>query len=246
MSHLSTAPPGEAAGAIAEWVGSGRPAALRIEPAGRYRGRRTVEIGQLERLVQRKHDCSGRSDTGPRQAQHQGWIRAAALLLQHPQPSTSGAYAFSPNSTALPGFTSQTGHSFASFLLGAAVITSRSVNVVNPGHRWRETAFYASDDWKVTRRLTLNIGLRWEIIGGLFEVAGRTSGLEFDKPNPGAGGTAGCAGLCGRPGPQGLHGFLLQTDLPEIRIRLRNLGENGGARRQRHQQHPDHFEWFRL
>ncbi len=105
--------------------------------------------------------------------------------------SGSGTYAFSPNSTALPGFTSQTGHSFASFLLGAAVSTSRGVNVVNPGHRWRETAFYASDDWKVTRRLTLNVGLRWEFIGGLFEVAGRMSGLQFDKPNPGAGGRPG-------------------------------------------------------
>jgi hypothetical protein len=43
----------------------------------------------------------------------------------------------------------------------------------------------------VNRRLTLNIGLRWEIIGGLFEVAGRMSGLGLDTPNPGAGGRLG-------------------------------------------------------
>jgi hypothetical protein len=105
--------------------------------------------------------------------------------------STSGTYAFSPNTTALPGFTNQTGHSFASFLLGAAVSTSRNVNVVNPGHRWRSTGFYFMDDWKVNRKLTLNVGLRWEVIGGLFEVAGRNSGLGLTAVNPAAGGRQG-------------------------------------------------------
>jgi hypothetical protein len=105
--------------------------------------------------------------------------------------STSGTFAFSPTSTGLPGFNNQTGHSFASFLLGAATSSSRAVNLTSPGHRWRETAFYAADDFKVTRRLTLNIGLRWEIIGGLFEVAGRMSGLSFSTPNPTAGGRLG-------------------------------------------------------
>lgn len=105
--------------------------------------------------------------------------------------SGSGTFAFSPNSTALPGFTTQTGHAFASFLLGASTGTSRGVIAANPGHRWRETAFYFTDDWKVSRRFTVNVGIRWEIIGGLFEVAGRNSGLGLDKVNPGAGGRLG-------------------------------------------------------
>ena len=39
--------------------------------------------------------------------------------------SGSGDFNFSPNQTAEPGFTNQTGHSFASFLLGAYASSSR-------------------------------------------------------------------------------------------------------------------------
>lgn len=105
--------------------------------------------------------------------------------------SGSGDFAFSPNQTAQPGFVNQTGHSFASFLLGAYNSTSRGVAVTNPGHRWRTADFYLQDDWKVTPKLTLNLGLRWGIVGGLIEVAGRLSGIDFATANPGAGGRPG-------------------------------------------------------
>lgn len=103
----------------------------------------------------------------------------------------SGTFNFSPNQTALPGFQNQTGHSFASFLMGAASGTNRSIVSSFFGQRWRSAGFYFQDDWKATRRLTLNLGIRWEVIGGWSEVAGRTANFDPTVPNPGAGGRPG-------------------------------------------------------
>jgi len=101
--------------------------------------------------------------------------------------SGSGAFTFNPLQTQQPGFADQTGHAFASFLLGAVNSTSRGITLVSPGHRVSEPGFYFMDDWKITKKLTLNLGLRWEFIGPLYEVAARMSGLDPAKANPGAG-----------------------------------------------------------
>ena len=98
--------------------------------------------------------------------------------------SESGIFNFSFVQTAQPGFNTQTGHSFASFLLGSVSTANRNINASYFGHRWRSTGFYFMDDWKVGRKLTLNLGLRWETIGGLLEVGNRQSALSFSTPNP--------------------------------------------------------------
>jgi hypothetical protein len=122
--------------------------------------------------------------------------------------SGSGDFNFSPNQTALPGFLNQTGHSFASFLLGGYASSSRAVSPSNFGYRWRDYGFYGQDDWKVSRKLTLNLGLRWEVIGGLYEVAGRISRINFTAPNAAAGnrpGTLEFVDDLGKRGPGGRY-----------------------------------------
>jgi hypothetical protein len=106
--------------------------------------------------------------------------------------NTSGNFTFGPAQTADPKNSGTTGYSFASFMLGA--VTKSSINVVkvlHPESRIWNPAFYVADDWKVTRRLTLNFGLRWDVVGGVYEVNNFNSGLDPKAPNPGASGYPG-------------------------------------------------------
>ena len=103
----------------------------------------------------------------------------------------SGNFNFAPNQTRLPGFSAETGNSFASFYLGAVNSANRSVSTLYSGHRNPSQAFYFADDWKVTPKLTVNLGLRWEIIQSFYEVTDRLAYLDLDLPNPGAEGHPG-------------------------------------------------------
>ncbi len=98
----------------------------------------------------------------------------------------TGSYTFHNENTGLPGFTTSTGFAYASFMLGAVRNAGLGIPLLTPGIRSRTTAAYVQDDWKFSRNLTLNIGLRWDIPTALTETAQRMAGLDPAKPNPGA------------------------------------------------------------
>lgn len=98
----------------------------------------------------------------------------------------SGDFTFTDRETSLPGFTTATGHPFASFILGAVDKGNRSVYTTEPGYRAGLYVFFAQDDFKVSPKLTLNLGLRWELPVPQKEAQNRESGFDPTVPNPGA------------------------------------------------------------
>ncbi len=85
-----------------------------------------------------------------------------------------------------------TGNAYASYLLGT--LSSSTVNedsVVTSGARYRTYAWWVGDDWKVTRNLTLNLGLRHDIMLPYHEVVDRVSWFNPDIPNPVSSGSPG-------------------------------------------------------
>lgn len=83
--------------------------------------------------------------------------------------------------------TSATGMPYASFLMGAVdsgSYTEYASNAQETGARYRPFAFYANDDWKLTPKLTVNAGLRWDSMPPMREVRNRFSFLNPTATNP--------------------------------------------------------------
>ena len=84
----------------------------------------------------------------------------------------------------------QSGLGYASFLLGA--VNNASVNAVqDPQWRGYKAALYIQDDWRVNRKLTVNYGVRWDIMTQGHEIWYRNSMFGPSIPNPNAGGRPG-------------------------------------------------------
>lgn len=113
--------------------------------------------------------------------------------------SDSGNYKFSPVETGLPGFPTQTGNAFASFLLGAVHSANHWIAGLNDGYRMPYHATWIQDDFKVTPRLTLNLGFRWEVITPFYERTNRISYIDLSLPDPAAGNYPGLLVFKNRP-----------------------------------------------
>ena len=110
-----------------------------------------------------------------------------------------GLFSFNSNETALPTAAGRasTGNAFASFLLGAVDNASYNGLYVVPGIRYQYKAFFAQDDWKISRKLTLNVGLRWDLFTPRREHNTNISGFDPTLPNPGAGNLPGAIRFLG-------------------------------------------------
>jgi hypothetical protein len=118
------------------------------------------------------------------------------MWVMHSAVNVSGGFNFSPSETALPylGTTTvggaQIGFPYASFLLGQVDSGVIGNQVINQYHR-PYYGVYVQDTWKITPKLTLDYGLRWDYTGGVHERFYRTSAFAPSTPNPSAGGLMG-------------------------------------------------------
>jgi len=79
--------------------------------------------------------------------------------------------------------TPATGFAYASFLMGRT--NSMNISQLTDSRLGNHSmAFYMQDSWKVTRKLTLNYGLRYDYVTLLKEQYGRMQSANFTRPNP--------------------------------------------------------------
>ncbi len=107
----------------------------------------------------------------------------------------NGGIGFSAQQTSIPwedgrGLNGTTGFPYASFLLGAT--NSLTISAVTNSRLGNHSlGAYFQDSWKMTRKLTLEYGLRYDFVTLLREQYGRMQSAAFNLPNPAAGGRLG-------------------------------------------------------
>ena len=87
--------------------------------------------------------------------------------------TTQGSFTFDGTFTTPAGLKSKPGNDLADFLLGTS--KSYSELAVQDSGKWNNVSWaaYVQDNWRVNRRLTLNLGLRWDGVPHTYEANNR-------------------------------------------------------------------------
>jgi len=73
---------------------------------------------------------------------------------------------------------------WADFAAGNPAAYSQKFGSTDRGNRVTNSAYYLQDDWRIRRNLTVNLGLRMEVAGGVSEVNGLISNLDLNCTTP--------------------------------------------------------------
>ncbi|MBV8821041.1 MAG: TonB-dependent receptor, partial [Acidobacteriaceae bacterium] len=167
----------------------------------------TTQIGQGLTWIRGRHEFKF------------GWDLRRLETLAHDLAGTNGNYIFARNETANPSATGTTGNSFASFLLGLPDSATASATPVQDAViRYQYYAGYFNDNWKVASKLTLNLGIRYEVPINWY--APTMGSISLTAPNPAANGYPGAYIFAGSgPNRAGVTRFW-PTDWSDIGPRL--------------------------
>ncbi len=103
---------------------------------------------------------------------------------------TAGFFQFTNTETGIASDPSS-GSGFASYLLGYASNIHDTVYTTPAYSRDGYLGAFVQDDWKFSRKLTVNVGLRWDLFMPDYHEHGTKSWVDMSTPNPGAPGELG-------------------------------------------------------
>ncbi len=126
----------------------------------------------------------------------------------------SGQFTFSGVFTQKSPFSTSSGLGYADFLLGQ-VASWQATNSPEVGVRSKSPQLFVQDDYKVTPKLTLNLGLRYQIQTGWSEVASRLGSFDPTVSNS-LTGTNGAMWFAGQNGRTALQKSIYDTFLPRL------------------------------
>jgi len=91
--------------------------------------------------------------------------------------------------------------SFTQLLTGNATEADTQFGLTSKSFRFRDYSAYVADDWKVTNKLSLNLGLRYELFMWPTEKDGRIGNFDFSSFAPCFNQSGGSNALCDSPSP---------------------------------------------
>jgi hypothetical protein len=107
-----------------------------------------------------------------------GDYRHITSTLTNPQTQPRGQFVFGSQYTSNRG-AAGTGDAFASFLLGLPNRVQRDFVDTYPEVLIHFVGFFAQDDFRVSRDLTLNLGLRWDLLTSPIEKSNRQTNFSL-------------------------------------------------------------------
>lgn len=169
-------------------------------PTFNVTGMRTMGAGTQERRqfpIQQFMWSDNLSVIRGRHAMKFGFEYRPSYNYELTRPAVSGNFTVSPLTTGMPGVTTS-GYGVASLLAGAVMnVNLRETEVLDRQSNY--IAFFAQDDWTVTRDLTVNLGVRWETDTPIKDYSNRMNGFDTMAINP-VSGTPGVVKFMGAGG----------------------------------------------